>query len=373
MDPIRVLHIIDKLSMDGVNPSSCAVLIRDWAGQLHPEKVDISVTSLRNPDPAGKVLENNCVHVDYIGHGKISYKNIPALTKIVYQRNIDILHLHGYSSANFGRIVARKTGRFNVVHEHAVLKVQPHQYFVDWLQRRHTDVAVAVSRNVAEFMVHGRSIPKSKVHIIGNGISLDRFQACDSFKAVEKRRELRIDGDNRIIGTVTRLRQEKGTIILIRAMKEIINHWPNIILLVVGEGPQRKILEKTVNDLQLKRYVKFLGFRSDVAELMSIFDVTVIPSLSEGFPLALAEAMAVGRPIVATRVGGMVDVGKDYKDVLFVPPNDHVRIAEKVLLLLNDQSLAKRLGESAKIKSKMLSVEKSADQLYQLYHQLIRN
>lgn len=372
---INILHIIDKLSMDGINPSSCTVLMGDWYANMDLGKFRMTVCTLRSPDPAGSYLENMGIKVHYLGHGKISPANITSISKLIESEQADIVHLHGYSAANFGRIASRRMGVPNIVHEHAVLKVQLHQYIADKLLARLTDEAIAVSGYVRDFMIEKRSIPAEKIHLIENGIQLEKFNAVDRATTILKREELGIDESTKIIGTVTRLREEKGNEYLIRAIHHLMDSGEAFVLLIAGDGPLREKLEKLAKDLQIQDVVRFLGFRTDIPELSSAFDIQVIPSLTEGFPLCLAEAMAAKNAVVATYVGGMKDIGREGDTVLFSPPEDSEALAEKILYLLKDERLAKKMAESAEIYSKVFDIrngvkllEKEYERLYNLVH-----
>jgi hypothetical protein len=158
------MHIIDKLSMDGTNPSSCTTLFGEWIPRLDTDGFSTTVLTLRKPDIAGKYLEDQGIKVYYQNHRKVSIKK--GIMDLMDREKADIVHLHGYSAANFGRIAARKKGVKNIVHEHAILKVLPHQYLADFLLRNLTDSAIAVSNSVKEFMVRGRNIPEEKISVI---------------------------------------------------------------------------------------------------------------------------------------------------------------------------------------------------------------
>jgi glycosyltransferase involved in cell wall biosynthesis len=369
--PIRVLHVIDKLSMDGVNPSSCTRLLADWAAYLDPRSVQLSVCTLRDPDPAGTYLEQRQIRVHYVGHGALSWRNIPSITTLVREEAATIVHLHGYSAANFGRIVSRRLGVPNIVHEHAVLRVLPHQYVADYVLASRTYAAVAVSDAVRRFMIRGRSIPPDKIRTIANGIDLATFQNVRADHIRRLRAELGLLDDIRIVGTVTRLREEKGNEYLIRAVPRILEEMPNVVILIVGEGPLRSHLQDLATGLGVGHAVRFLGFRSDVADLLGIFDVLAIPSLTEGFPLSLVEGMAAGKGIVATAVGGMPEVGVDGETVVFVPPRKPKELAEGVLKLLNDSNMCARIARNARESSTRFSIQRSAEELLKLYRDVV--
>jgi glycosyltransferase involved in cell wall biosynthesis len=359
--------------MDGVNPSSCAILLREWLSHFDRDRFSLSICSLRQPESAGRILEENGAKVHYLGLGRFSPKNIAGITDLIDREKADIVHLHGYSSANFGRLAARKKGISNVVHEHAVLRVLPHQFLADYLLRNHTDAAVAVSESVKDFMIRGRSIPVSRITVINNGIRTDRFRKRDKETIDRKRAELNIPEDFSVVGTITRLRKEKGNEYFIRAVPYILSKFPKIIFVIVGDGPLRIKLEELTRNLNLSESVRFLGFRTDIIEMLSVFHVNVIPSLSEGFPLSLVEAMSMGNAIVATDVGGIREIAVHEKTALLVQPKNHIELGKKVSFLLKNPDIADKLSSRAKEASKPFSLEKNVSLLNELYYSLRRH
>jgi len=370
MERKTVLQIIDKLSMDGVNPSSCTRLFGDWIPRFDEQSFRFAVCTLRDPDPAGAYLEQRGIRVHYRGHGRFSWANVRSIMELIEQEQADIVHLHGYSAANFGRLAARRKGVVNVVHEHATLRVLPHQFVADRLLRRHTDAAIAVSRSVREFMLHGRSIPQERIEVIGNGVPLERFSRVEPDRTRALRAQLGIAADAPLIGTLTRLREEKGNEFLIKALPEIGERFPGVVLVIAGEGPQRAELEGLARRLDVLDRVMFLGHFDDPAALLSLVDVNVIASLTEGFPLCLVEAMSVGVPIVATRVGGMAEIGQDGQNLLFVEPRDPQAIAASACRLLESPELRRRLGENAQAASTAHGVDQSVEALSRFYVRL---
>lgn len=367
---INLLHVIDKLSMDGVNPSSCSKLFVEWFAQHERSRFKIMIASLRAKDAAGEYLEDHGLEVFYINKGKVSFANVSAIADLIDAHEIDVLHLHGYSSANFGRLAARRKNIPSVMHEHAILKVQPHQFVADWLLRNKTDVAVAVSNAVKEFLIKGRSVPKEKIQVIWNGINLEAYRRPNSQSAAQFRARF-ATREQKLIGMIGRLRAEKGNRYFIQAAQEILRHMPNARFVLVGEGEERAQLEPLAQELGLREKLHFAGFVNDVQAALNACDVVVIPSLREGFGLILAEAMAAGRPIVATRVGGMMEMAQHEQQLLFVPPANSAALAQAALRLLQDQSLATRLAEAARTHSENFSIEKNVAALEALYSKLV--
>lgn len=365
--PIRVLHVIDKLSMDGHNPSSCTLLLAELVRQIDASQFSTDVCTLRSPDPAENYLVARNVTVIKLGHGAMSPINIVGLVRLIKKGQYDIVHLHGYGAANYGRVASRLTGVANIVHEHAVLKVQPHQYVADKLLSKLTGHAVAISNSVKDFMVKGRSIDQGKIHVIQNGVDIAKYTSVSTDSRSITRNEIGVSDSTFLAGTVTRLRSEKGNEYLIRAVPEVLAKHSDFKLLIVGEGELRTRLEGLCEELEISHAVEFLGFRNDVPELLALLDIQVIPSLSEGFGLSLVEAMAAGNPIVATSVGGMNEIGIDRETVLFVPPADAHSLAASIVELIENKDLARHISSAAKIACLDFGIEKTAHQLTELY------
>ena len=368
----RVLHVIDKLSMDGVNPSSCALSLIEWVAHRDRERFDVMVASLRPLDPAGRHLEDQGVRVFYLTHGKYSFANVGALATLVRRERIDLLHFHGYAAANFGRLAARRTGAPAVMHEHAVLSVLPHQFAMDWLLRHKTDVAVAVSEAVREFLVRGRAVPRGKTRVVWNGVSLDLFRGVDPAEVRRRRREFGFDDHQEIVGTITRLREEKGNRYFIEAVPRILREISDARFLVVGDGPLRTELGALARRLGLADRLHFAGFRSDIPVVLGVLDVAVMASLTEGFPVALVEAMAAGKPIVATAVGGISEIIRHEGNGLLIPPADPAALAAAIVRTLGDRVLRARLGRAARERSQAFSIQRTVAALQAIYAELLR-
>lgn len=370
-EPIRILHVIDKLSMDGVNPSSCSRLFVEWIPRHAPEQFQVQVASLRPPDTAGEFLQRRGIRVHYITKGKFSPKNIAAIAALARDGKFDLLHLHGYSSANFGRLAARKLGIPAIVHEHAILRVLPHQFVIDRLLRGKTDVAIGVSNAVKAFMIRGRSIPEAKIRVIWNGVQLQNFRNVAKEKIDAFRQNLGVDAKARLIGSVTRLREEKGNRFLIEAFARLREKYPETRLVLIGDGPLKSALEQQAKEQGDGDRVIFTGFVPEIAPALAAFDVVAVPSLREGFGLVLVEAMACGKPVVASAVGGMLEVAEDGVSALLVPPADAAALAGAIDSCLADAEFAAALGRRAQEASEKFSIEANVSALEKLYAELV--
>jgi glycosyltransferase involved in cell wall biosynthesis len=157
--------------------------------------------------------------------------------------------------------------------------------------------------------------------------------------------------DRPLVGVLARLQPEKGVATFLKAGAHVAKVVPQACFIVVGDGPLRTELEVLVRRLCIEQNVRFLGFRSDPRALIELLDVLVVPSLTEGAPLVVLEAMAAGVPIVASAVGGIPDQIRHEGEGLLVPPGDPEALGDAVLKLLRDPGLARRMGASGCRKS----------------------
>jgi glycosyltransferase involved in cell wall biosynthesis len=195
--------------------------------------------------------------------------------------------------------------------------------------------------------------------------SIIRTANCDEIK-----RSLNISG-RKIIGVLGRLRCEKGQKILLHAMSEVIRKCPDVMLLVVGNGPDLEDLKMTARVLGIQDCVIWLGMKTpdEVWQLYSIMDIVTVPSLFEGFGLVAAEAMAAGKSVVGSAVDGLCEVIEDGVTGYLIPGNDEQALAEALIQLLNNPALAKSMGENGRDRvSRLFSMERFSDSIRAAYN-----
>lgn len=357
--------------MDGVHPICIALNIRDSAAAFARMGYSIRVAEVRATPVAGRVLEEAGIPVDYLGRGKYSPSTLADVLGLIRRHGIRIVHCHGYNAANFGRLAGWRAGVPVVVHEHAILKVQPHQFVADYLLRGLGSAGVAVSEAVRAFMIRGRSMPAGRIRVIHNGTALERFRGVSREAVRVARRRLGIADDARVVGTVTRLHEAKGNRHLLAAMPHVRRACPSAVLVVAGDGPLAAALRLQVDALGLRDGVVFAGFVSDVPSVMAGFDVKAIPSIQEGFSFVAVEAMAAGIPIVASRTGGLAEIIRDGDNGLLIEPGDSVALGEALARVLLDPVLARKLADSGRQAAEQYSIERYADRMAGLYDELL--
>ena len=213
-----------------------------------------------------------------------------------------------------------------------------------------TDFVIFESRYELDRLT-ANGLDPQRAEIIHNGIDLSRFQS--GMVADDVRTEFRLAAGEPVVGCVARLSDEKGHQYLLEAMAKVTQRVPTAKLLLVGDGPLRGELETLAQRLGLSDVVRFAGSRQDVPDLLSVMDVFALASLRESFPLALREAMAMSRPVVATDVGGVSLIVEPGTNGLLVPSQDPGPLADALVSLLTDRAKAREMGRRARERIEM--------------------
>ncbi|MFO7888924.1 MAG: glycosyltransferase [bacterium] len=190
------------------------------------------------------------------------------------------------------------------------------------------------------------NIADDKISVIYNGIHLSLYSL--KYKSSHIKNELGINNKNKIIGIIANLIPVKSHEVLIKAMPSVVKNYPNIKLIIIGEGPQECKLRKLVSQLKLESYVIFLGYRSNIAQLISIFDIGILCSKSEIHPVSLLEIMASGVPVIAPRVGGIPEIVKHDKNGLLFSVGRSDELSQCIVRLLGNKKEASLFGKRGK-------------------------
>ena len=373
---IKVLHVVDKLSVGDSTIHGVTRLFSWWIPRFDKSRYDVSVCSLRKRDRAGEYLEKIGIKVFYLNKGKFDPFTLSSLIRIVRNERVDILHLHGYGAATFGRLCSIFKDIPCLVHEHMYdVNIPSYQRVADFMLSRFAAQAIAVSESVKDFIVRYRSVPSEKVKVIYNGVPLEAFDSSlSSIKSTREqtwKKKLSIPLSHKLIGIVGRLHLIKGHHYFLDAAKEVLREFKDVTFLVVGDGELMNSLKEQSKHLGIDEHVIFTGYCEDVPSLLSEIDINVIASLSEGVPLTLFEAMAAGCAIVSTNVGGLGEVIEDNETGFLVPSKDPKALAEKILLLLKDPELHSVMARRAQQTSKQFDICYTVRQMEQCYEEII--
>jgi glycosyltransferase involved in cell wall biosynthesis len=221
-------------------------------------------------------------------------------------------------------------------------------YGIDRLVGRFIDLTIAVCASAKESLVRTKGLPADGIVVINNGRELEDFEPLPAAETAEVRRELQLPGTDTIVVIVGRLEEQKGHRFALDAMPTVLARHPHTRLLLVGDGGLRASLEKQAHALGVAERVIFTGFRRDVRRLLGVADVVALPSLWEGLPLTLIEALAMAKPVVATAVNGVPDVVIDGHTGLLVPAGDSDAFGRRLVELLDAPERAACLGRAGR-------------------------
>jgi glycosyltransferase involved in cell wall biosynthesis len=374
---LNVVHICDHLGWAGSRMHGVKRLFAWMIPRFDRARFNVSLISLRHRDRSDDTLEGLGIDVTYLGRSKFDPATGPALGKALDRLGADLLHMHGYGATTFGRLVGGWRGLPTVLHEHANLTDTPwFQKVADRLLAPYTDIALAVSRSTAEFVVRARLVPAERTKVVYLGVPLDEFSRARSAEEVRQAREaLGIPSDVFAIGTVTRLMPSKGNEYLVEAAPMVLSRLPHARFYIVGEGEMHDALAARARALGLGDRLVFSGFRRDVAGALSAIDLAVFPSLWEGTPLTVLEALAMGKPIVSTDADGLKDVLTDGSDAVMVPRRDAAALAEAIVRVAENPAQRERLGANARQTGAGYDIDvfvRKMERLYLLLHESSR-
>jgi glycosyltransferase involved in cell wall biosynthesis len=288
----------------------------------------------------------------------------------------DVVHTHQIGAAWYLGPAAKRQGRPVIHTEHG-------NHFVlapDWRQRlklrllaraaaRSIDRFCCVSEEIARAATRWRTVPQAKVEVIANGIPATLPEGLPQPQAV--RESLGIPAAAPVIGTVGRLSEVKQQDMLIRAARRLSDRWPELRVVIVGDGPERARLETVTREAGMSDRVLFLGYQSCPEQFLNILDVFALTSRTEGFPVSLLEAWRAARPVVATAVGGIPAVVAEGESGLLVPAGDEAAVASAIGRVLESPDFAARLGRAGQeTLIKRYSLERMAAEYERRYREL---
>ncbi len=392
MKKAKVLHIITRLDRGGSAENTIITVTG-----LDKKKYEIALIK-------GPTFESNMSKEEYasvIANMKkarlkgVKLFNIPFLLRrinpffdllaffslyiLLIKENPTIVHSHTSKAGLLGRLAAKLAGVPIIVHT-------PHGhvffgYFgpfktkifilLEKLASRITDKIITLSNREKEDYILFKTAEEDKLSVICSGIGLNKFKESLLSEKQNLKKELGIPGNSLIVGTAGRLVPVKGPEFLIKAAKYIISEYPDTYFIFTGDGPLEQDLKRKALEMGISENIIFLGWRNDVAKIISIYDIFVLPSLNEGMGRVLVEAMALGKPIVASNIGGIPDLVIHGKNGFLVPPKDPEELAKYIQILLEDEEKREKMGLAGKEMSLNFSTENMVEKIAELYEELL--
>lgn len=292
--------------------------------------------------------------------------------RLAREREINVVQTHGYKSNTIGFFLRLLCGLPWIGFAHGYIDDNSRRSRlynrIDRSVLRRADRVVAVSESMKALLTQ-YGLSEDKIRVIHNAI--DPADTAAGMSAQETRRSHGLTHTQRIIGVVGRLSPEKGQIIFLRAMEKVAARLPEVKALIIGDGRDRPMLEEFCREKRLGNHVLFLGHQERIGDYYQLLDLLVSPSLSEGLPNNLLEAMSFGVPVLATAVGGVPEVIHDGNGMI-VPPNDSAMLAEKMIELLENGPLRRTMGLTGqKTVHARFAPEKRAQRIVNLYAEVL--
>ena len=387
-DKRHVMHIISNLALEGAQESLCT-LAEYWPN----DKIALTVCTFHD-GPLRSRIEKSGIEVKTLCPSRYTIANVPLflvemwrirreLVRLIETCKIDLIQTHILGPVDFIILSLRYSTRLKAVlwtiHGDDFLPQRAGRLLRvrRLLSRRlyrvlasQVDGFIAVSDGVRRAIIDQIGSIHRKVFTIKNGVGIKRFQQHGDKKTLCA--QLGINEEVNLVLAVGRLAEEKGHRYLIEAVATVVAVHPHTHFLFAGEGALRDELEALAQKTGCLKNIHFLGGRNDVPALLAAADLFVLPSLREGLSIALLEAMAAGKPIVATDVAGSNEALNSETGVI-VPPHDSPSLAEKIGQILGNPAKANALGQAAKEHViTNYSAENQVTQYLGLYHRLLK-
>ncbi|MBU0566979.1 glycosyltransferase family 4 protein [bacterium] len=381
MKKIKVLLLIARLNIGG-----SALQVIDLTKLLDKEKFEVSLVTGCEGKDEGNMLnllgeeEVKPILIPELGREISLLDDLKAFAKLFFlirREKPDIVHTHTAKAGTLGRLAAKLVGAPVIIHTfhghifHSYfgpLKTKIFlliERFLSLFTTRIITISPAQRKEILELGIGN----KKKVVCIPLGFDLSKFLDCQE-KRGELREELGLSESHLLIGIIARLVTIKGHTYFFEAAKMILDQMKTARFIVVGDGELREEFKELVKKLKIEEATFFLGFRSDLDRVYAGLDLIVLSSLNEGLPTAIIEAMASAKPVVSTRVGGVVDLIEDGVNGLLVPPENPSQLASACLEILCDGERAKKMGREGRRRSSQFELSRLIKDIEVLYEEL---
>jgi glycosyltransferase involved in cell wall biosynthesis len=343
---LRILHVITGLEIGGAER-----VMLETARYQKAQGHEVSMCSLRPGGPLEAAAREVCpVFTTNMGHA-LTPQVVWRLTRLMRRGGYDIVHSYLYQANLVARVAARLAG--------VPVNISSVRCSYTWLNWKHflidrwtahlADCITSVSEATRQFSIEREGLPAAKIVTLPNGIDVSRFEGIDRQTArAALRGELGYQADDLVVCTTGRLHEQKGHTYLFQAAEQLKERCPHLRLLIIGDGPQRAALEAECQARGLAGIVTFLGMRKDVPQLLAASDIFAFPSLYEGMPNAVLEAMAMSLPVVASTADGTVEIIESETHGLLVPPADAPALTAALARLLADPALRLQYAEAGR-------------------------
>jgi glycosyltransferase involved in cell wall biosynthesis len=295
------------------------------------------------------------------------------LHRLITEERIDIVHAHSPVPASIARLLLVRRGIKMVYTEHNVWeRYHPLTRSANASTFGLNDHVFAVSDHVRDSVRYPSALsrlPMPVVETLYHGIDPDSIDLWTTRNGV--RDELGIAEDTPVVGTVANFKTHKRLDLMLRAADLVRRDIPDVRFVFVGKGPTEAEVHQMARALHLDQTVLFAGFREDAPRVVTSFDIFALSSEYEGLSIAVIEALALGKPVVVTSVGGLPEVIRDGVEGSVVPPGDHRALAARIVQLLRDPKLRDRMGAAGRVRAEAFDIRRSVSRMESVYEELL--
>lgn len=357
--------------LHSLNVGGAEVLAREFARQSATEFRTV-FACLDELGGMGDCLREEGYPIEVLGrHSGLDLSVSRKLRAFCIRENVSLLHAHQYTPFFYASLA--RTWRWR----RPLLFTEHGRHYPDhrswkrvlanqWLVGK-KDRVVAVGQHVKNALIENEGIPERKIDVVYNGIDVERFYK-DPVVRGQVRNELGVTDDRFVVLMVSRLNPLKDHATTLRAWRNLSASGA-LELVIVGDGEEREAIERMIDGYGLRDSVRLLGLRNDVSRLLNAADAYLMSSVSEGIPLTLIEAMAIGVPCVATDAGGTKEVIDRSVVGSVVPIGDDQQLAAAVKKLVADRRLAAAIGKAGQARVRQLF---ASETMHRKYHDLYR-
>ncbi len=340
----RIMHLTFDMRIGGTEQ-----VIKNLIEGSDKTRFEMSVFCLEQPlGPFGEMLVEQGIEVSGLNRQPgFDISVIKKLRKHLKNNKIDVLHCHQYTPWVYGTLASQGLDIPIIFTEHGRFypdRTSWKRFLINPLLARLTSRITAISKATKEALIDFEFIPRYRISVIYNGISP---LALSPEVSANLKSELGIDQGYPVIGTIARFDPIKNHRMMFQAFKKVLQTYPNVYLLIVGDGDEKANLVKLVDDLKIANRVIFSGYIDNPSRHLEIMDIYLLSSLSEGTSMTLLEAMSLSKPCIVTDAGGNPEIIENNLNGIVTANGDAQQFAAAIRTLLDDENLRKKLGNAS--------------------------
>jgi len=367
----KVLHVIDSLHLGGAQE-----VVLNLATCGNKQRFSHDVATMHGRGVYWDRMQAQGIPLHSLSPQKYFPWYAASLPALLLRGGFDILHCHLVAS----NIIAKPLGRLCRVpvvlnHDHTNDDYRANDRLrlaLDTLSNRLASHIIAVSDSCRRFLIERERVPAEKITLVQNAIDLRRYSpACGT--RFEARKALGLPENGTVVAGVGRLNPQKNFSLFIRIAAEVLKRHPQVVFVLAGDGPEEELLRNLARECGVAERLRFCGYVSDARQIYLAADVVLMPSLFEGLPMSLLEAMAMRVPVVASALDGIAEVVDDGRDGFLVPSGDAQSFCERVCQLISNPSLAAEIGMAASDKVvRKFSAERMCREVERVYDRFLK-